>query len=55
MSILTKEQRFKVHTELNITRLENLSKLVSEGARTANSIVDELNNVARELRQINNL
>lgn len=52
---LTTAQKKETYIELYISRVETLSRYVEEGNRTSRDIVSELDDIARSLREINNL
>ena len=48
------QEKLSLYTELNVNRLETLARKVADGAATANTITKELEQIANELREINN-
>ena len=55
MTTLNPTQQRELHTKLNIERLQRLSNNVESGDETARSIVEQLREIANELKQVNNL
>ena len=55
MTTLNQTQQRELHTKLNIERLQRLSNKVESGTETARSIVEQLREIANELKEVNNL
>ena len=51
---LTQEQK-ETYNRLFVEQIERLSKYVKEGDRTSRDIVSELNEIAKSIREVNNL